>query len=304
MAAADLILYGLAKLFYRSEVAHSSEMKTALTDSQSCYRYRAREFERIVSAARRHQVDIQDSEVLDFGCNNGAITSNYISEGASRVVGVDIDRDAIKLATHQNRLEEVSFLCCDVDSIPLEDGSVDVVVSYDVFEHVSRPASILSELHRVLRPGGRVLIGTWSWYHPFAPHLWSVMPVPWAHMFVSERTLLRACRRVYNAKWYAPTMHDFDEHGNRKPDKYKEDAISTDYLNKLLIKDFERLFNAANFEYETHLQPFGSVLATWTRVFLRVPVLRECFAGYAWFVLRKPTSSTHKKVLRESQRSE
>ncbi len=56
---------------------------------------------------------------------------------------------------------------------------VDVVLCYDVFEHVSRPAAVLDECYRILKPGGKMLIGTWGWYHPFAPHLWSTMPVPW-----------------------------------------------------------------------------------------------------------------------------
>jgi len=73
----------------------------------------------------------------------------------------------------------------------------------------------------------RMLIGTWEWHRPFAPHLWSTMPVPWAHLIVSERTLLRACRRVYHAAWYVPTFHDFDVDGSRKHDRYTEDRIST-----------------------------------------------------------------------------
>ena len=46
--------------------------------------------------------------------------------------------------------------------------------------------------------------------------------------------------------------------GKRLPDKYTHQTISTDYLNKLLIKDFEQLFLASGFIYETHPVPFGS----------------------------------------------
>jgi hypothetical protein len=113
------------------------------------------------------------------------------------------------------------------------------------------------------------------------------MPVPWAHVVVSERTLLRACRRVYNSRWYVPTMYDFDENGERNTDKYAHESISGDYLNKLLIRDFEKVFSNAGFACATRLVPFGSKAARWTRVFLRVPWLREFFAGYVWFVLTK-----------------
>src|SRR5262249_2905539 len=138
-----------------------------------------------------------------------------------------------------------------------------------------------------LVPGGKALIGTWSWWHPFAPHLWSVMPVPWAQVFFSERTILKVCRRVYHSAWYVPNMHDYDENGQRLADRYAHEAISTDYLNKYLIRDFEGALRASGFDYETHPVPFGSRYARWTRLCLRVPWLREFVAGYVWFVLTK-----------------
>ena len=173
----------------------------------------------------------------------------------------------------------------------MDDESIDVIISYDVFEHVSRPGPILAELRRLLRPGGRILIGTWSWKHPFAPHLWSVMPVPWAHVIFSEKTMLRVCRRVYHSPWYVPDMHDFDEDGSRLPDKFTNDSISTDYLNKYLLTDFEKAFRGAGFECTTHAVPFGSKYARWTSAFLGVPGLREFLSGYVWFVLEKPGSA-------------
>jgi len=69
--------------------------------------------------------------------------------------------------------------------------------------------------------------------------------LPWAHVLVSERTLLKACRRVYHAPWYSPNRHDFDAEGRRLPDKYGETQISRDYLNHYLISDFEKAFRAA-----------------------------------------------------------
>src|SRR5206468_219311 len=150
--------------------------------------------------------------------------------------------------------------------------SIDVILCYDVFEHVSKPAAMLAECKRVLRSGGRMLIGTWGWYHPFAPHLWSTMPVPWAHLLVSERTLLRACRRVYHSPWYVPTFHDLDANGHRYQDRYVEEQISTDYLNKYLLRDFERTFEESGLRWRVQLQPFGSRWARWTKPFLTVPL--------------------------------
>ncbi len=59
-------------------------------------------------------------------------------------------------------------------TVPVEDGSVDVVVSTQVLEHVRDPGVYLAECHRVLRPGGRLLLSTHGLmvYHPDPVDLW------------------------------------------------------------------------------------------------------------------------------------
>jgi SAM-dependent methyltransferase len=172
-----------------------------------------------------------------------------------------------------------AFLTSGPESLPLEAGTVDTVISYDVFEHVANPPGLLKDLQRVMRPSGVALIGTWGWRHPFAPHLWSVMPVPWAHLVVSERTLLRSCQRVYKSDWYVTTRYDFDDQGRRLPDKFAGDVLNRSYLNQYLIADFERAFASTGFRYESHLIPFQSIWAAWSRPLVSVPWLRELVTG-------------------------
>lgn len=50
-----------------------------------------------------------------------------------------------------------STYVCDLADIPVEDGRFDAVVFNQVMEHLPDPASVLSELHRVLKPGGRMI---------------------------------------------------------------------------------------------------------------------------------------------------
>jgi 2-polyprenyl-3-methyl-5-hydroxy-6-metoxy-1,4-benzoquinol methylase len=288
MWLAEQLLFQVAHSLYHTAVAHSPEMKQALQDIEGYDAYRTQEIDRVMMAVRRYQIALEDRIVVDFGCYDGVISAAYLYHGAKRVVGLDIDEQTIhraRLLHHDTRL---TFLQNSVNAIPLETASVDVVISYDVFEHVSQPALILQELRRILVPGGKVLIGTWGWRHPFAPHLWAVMPVPWAHLCVSEATLLKVCRRVYHASWYTPNMHDRDKQGQRLPDRYNHSSISPDYLNKYLIRDFEQAFQNAGFAYTTYAVPFGSRYARWTGACLRIPWLREFFAGYVWFVLTKP----------------
>lgn len=291
MWISEQILYQLAKLMHQSEAAHSADMKDALQSEENYAEYRLTRAKEITDAAERSGVQLAGEIVLDLGCSDGAISPCYLDAGASEVIGVDIDAEAIQIAKQQPARHGLSFHLSDTDRLPLDDQSVTVIVAYDVFEHVAKPAVLLEECHRVLAPGGQLLIGTWGWHHPFAPHLWSTMPVPWAHVFFSERTLLRTCRRVYHSDWYTPNMHDFDANGERIQDRYLNESIDTDYLNKYLVRDFERTFEASPLDWTLRPQPFGSRLAGWTRPFLKTPWIREFFTAYFWAVLTRPEES-------------
>ena len=68
--------------------------------------------------------------------------------------------------------------------------SVDVIISLDSFEHFDDPAAVLSIMHDILRPGGRVVASFGpTWYHPYGGHLFSIFP--WAHLIFTEPALIR-----------------------------------------------------------------------------------------------------------------
>jgi SAM-dependent methyltransferase len=276
---AEHTLYTLARLLYRTEVVHDAEMKQALQSLKANNTYRSQQVNRMLAATKRFQLPL-DGDILDLGCNDGALTVQY--DAPRTLTGIDIDAQAIERA--KARHSRVTFLVGTPGTLPLPDASLDGILCYDVFEHVAKPDEVLAECRRVLRPGGWMLIGTWGWGHPFAPHLWATMPVPWAHLLVSERTLFRACRRVYHASWYRPTYHDLDANGNRHKDRYTQTRIDPNYLNKFKIRDFEKVFRDSGFAWEVSVEPFGS--APWIAPLLKTP-LREYLHSYLWAVLRR-----------------
>jgi SAM-dependent methyltransferase len=110
-------------------------------------------------------VDGQDRrplEILDAGCGSGGTTS-YLSR-FGRVTGVDLAPEALVLARKRclDRLARSS-----VGALPFRDGSFDVVTSFDVLYHlnVDDDVAALSELRRVLRPGGvlHVRLPAYDW---------------------------------------------------------------------------------------------------------------------------------------------
>ena len=301
MNPGESLLYAISSRLYRRNLGQSAEMSAALTN-QDCYaEYRLECVNKILTAAKEHGVPWEGKDVLDLGCYDGAISQGYLNAGARTVKGIDIDEPAVLKAQQKYTDPRLDFLPSGTERFPLADSCVDTIFCYDVLEHVEHPAKILAECFRVLRSGGKLLIGTWGWYHPFAPHIWSTMAVPWAHVLFSERTMLRTCRRVYESDWYVPNMHDFDKDGQRIPTKCTHEKIPTDYLNKYLIRDFDRVFRNSAFNYQIHAQRFSSRWAKWTTPLLSVPWLKEFFTAYIWVVLERPATqfTTHKIVKRE-----
>jgi SAM-dependent methyltransferase len=99
--------------------------------------------------------------VLDVGCGQQPYRHLF---NARSYVGLEID-------TEQNRASKKADLFYSGDRFPLEDSSVDVVICNQVFEHVFNPLSFLTEVKRVLKPGGKlILTAPFMWEEHESPH--------------------------------------------------------------------------------------------------------------------------------------
>ena len=98
--------------------------------------------------------------VLDYGCGSG-YGSARIAKNAIHVDAVDVADDAIAYAQAHYATENIAFHCCAPDSrLPFSDQSFDTVLSFQVFEHIQKTAHYLSEIRRVLKPGGELILVT------------------------------------------------------------------------------------------------------------------------------------------------
>ena len=110
-------------------------------------------------------------EVLDAGCGLGYGTEMIARAGASRVVGIDLAPEAI--ATASERVGAAAeFRVGDVQDPPFEKGAFDLVVCFEVLEHLEDPEPAITALKGVLREGGLLLASSPNRgvYPPGNPH--------------------------------------------------------------------------------------------------------------------------------------
>src|SRR5918992_747895 len=98
--------------------------------------------------------------VLEIGCGRGGF-SHYLASKGADLVAADFSPAAVDIAGR--RLEPYGAaepVVADVQALPFERDSFDLVVSLDTIEHVTYPTRAVAELVRVLRPGGRLVLTT------------------------------------------------------------------------------------------------------------------------------------------------
>jgi len=101
--------------------------------------------------------------VLDIGCGAGvdSLVAGHLVGAGGRVVGIDVTPAMIEKArAHQARLglANVTFQVADAEALPFPDNDFDAVISNGVFNLTLNKAKALAEVHRVLKPGGRLLL--------------------------------------------------------------------------------------------------------------------------------------------------
>lgn len=189
----------------RRDLQHSDEIKELVRDAYgnardpagavACKLYSSGDLARLPHAAAAGALGVADllrhteiepgETILDLGCGNGpdTILAARRTGPAGRVIALDflgamLERTATAAA--EAGLHNVETVEAEMEAIPLQDGSVDHVISNAVLSLSPRKARTLAECARVLRPGGKLSVADFTVDEEELPPEVITHPAAWA----------------------------------------------------------------------------------------------------------------------------
>ncbi len=133
----------------------------------------------VIDALADHAQIGSATSVVDVGTGTGFIAAGLAGNAAS-VIGVDNSPAMLAVAAENLAAlgaTNVALLRGEVQDLPLPDDSADAAVANMVLHHAPDPAAMLTEMARVVRPGGKIAITdevahTYEWMHTEQADLW------------------------------------------------------------------------------------------------------------------------------------
>lgn len=98
--------------------------------------------------------------VADLGAGEGTL-SQLIAQRAKKVIAVDNSEKMVKFGQNlakENGLPNLEYRLGDIESPPIDDSSIDLAILSQALHHAEHPSKALSEAHRILKPGGRLIV--------------------------------------------------------------------------------------------------------------------------------------------------
>jgi ubiquinone/menaquinone biosynthesis C-methylase UbiE len=105
------------------------------------------------------QIELSDKVVLDIASGEG-YGSDLLAQYSKFVYGVDISKEAIEHSVEKYRRQNLIFKQGSAASIPLDDNTVDIVVSFETIEHHDKHDEMISEIKRVMKKNGVCIISS------------------------------------------------------------------------------------------------------------------------------------------------
>jgi 2-polyprenyl-3-methyl-5-hydroxy-6-metoxy-1,4-benzoquinol methylase len=211
------------KLYNQSEISSEKEYKSIEDENNEDFKMRMKTILRYIN---------KKDKMLDVGCNIGGFMESGIKAGFKKVIGIDINENALKYA--QEKKLEVTSECL----LKFKGSEFDLITMNDYIEHTEDPYAELMKCSNILRENGIIFITT--------PDTGSIMRIlmgkrwihwkPEQHLFLTDRKTI--CSMLEECGFEILTVSSIGR--TRKIGKILEKGES---YSKLLVKILGRLLN-------------------------------------------------------------
>jgi len=132
----------------------SYQEKFSLSNDQMFdYESRVRKAKKAISVIKDYLQDTKQCNVLDIGCSTGIMTNVY-SEHFDKIIGIDIDKEAIKYASENFKNKNLTFIEASFNDINIEKRRFDIITCSHIYEQVDDAQELLDTIYKLLKPGG------------------------------------------------------------------------------------------------------------------------------------------------------
>lgn len=203
--------------------------------------------------------------ILDLGCGDGLFTHILLKGSQQRIyMGMDLEIEQLLLAKGKDGYDNLAV--GDIQTIPFQTGYFQTVISNSVLEHVGDLSRALSEIYRVLAPGG-----------------YFIFNVPNANTTKNYlySTILRKVGLVGTARAYGSLLSRILKHRNFWAKRQWEHELNRIGFKVVLYKSWhsKRLLHLCDFFY-----PFGSFMKINKRFFKKMVIRPKCISIFLQYL--------------------
>ncbi len=193
--------------------------------------------------------------IFEAGCGDGMTGHAFFNYGHNVILSDNNDWREV-------RAKKIKFIQCDLcKELPYSSGQFDFVYSFNTFEHVNDPTSVLAELVRICKSGGYVYLEFGPlYYSPWGLHAYSTIRIPYSQFLFSKQFLKKKLNElgIYDLGKKSATLQPLNQW---KVDQFeqlwKDHGCSIVYSRLLvdsthlnLIQEFPRAFSGMNLSFK------------------------------------------------------
>lgn len=274
----------LAKIFPQKEHPFHSSKNGILDLNYSDFEYKHTKNLLLQYKEYVTDKDWEDKKILDVGCGAGGKWVYIAEKYNSEVVGIDLSKEflwqAEAFAKEKLQHDNTRFLFQSALETEFSDNSFDIILMSDVLEHIPNTEILLEEVMRILKPWGKILFDFAPYYHYFGHHLWDTLPIPWLHVFTSEKFRISLYKRSVCA------LPD----GNKRIElriskENNKEKIS--YLNKITLKNFINIISKYDNKDNNKSLQIKYFMLKNANFMLNIPLIREIWIRHIVWCIKK-----------------